>query len=439
MSPTTGAISLRRPRVPDRAGFRQGGVYAQTAIDFVPDRLRVTAAARVGGARYEARAADSPLVNGRPLWPDDSLAAGSLTFRTSAIVQPDDRWTMSGSLSRGFRAPHMTDLGTLGLTGSGFEVAAPDVAGLGGTIGSTADETAVSTGRPVEQLGPETSLDVDGSIGYRTNRWRTDLTGFVNHIHGNIQKQALVLPPGAVGLTLGGQAITAQSSGGVVFVPAATTPVLVRANFDDARVWGVEHTLRVSLGSSWSARTAVTWLRATDTATGRPPNIEGGTPAPDLYVSVRWQRPGGHLWTEPYVHIGWRQPRLSSLDLADRRTGDSRSRQGIRSFFVNGATARGWIGPGADGLAGTADDVLTVTGETLAQIQDRVLGAGINASALFTSIPGYAVGGLRAGYRAGAHDLTAEIENVTDRNYRGVSWGVDAPGRGVSVRYSVRF
>ena len=41
----------------------------------------------------------------------------------------------------------MTDLGTLGLTGSGFEVAAPDVAGLGGFVGTTADASAVSTGR----------------------------------------------------------------------------------------------------------------------------------------------------------------------------------------------------------------------------------------------------------------------------------------------------
>jgi hypothetical protein len=60
----------------------------------------------------------------------------------------------SGLVSRGFRAPHMTDLGTLGLTGSGFEVAAPDVAGMSATAGTTADATAMSTGMAVEQVGP---------------------------------------------------------------------------------------------------------------------------------------------------------------------------------------------------------------------------------------------------------------------------------------------
>jgi hypothetical protein len=35
-----------------------------------------------------------------------------------------------------------------------------------------------------------------------------DLTAFVNTIDGNIQKQALILPAGAVGQELGGQPIT---------------------------------------------------------------------------------------------------------------------------------------------------------------------------------------------------------------------------------------
>jgi hypothetical protein len=46
----------------------------------------------------------------------------------------------------------MADLGTLGLTGAGFEVAAPDVAGLEGFVGTTADGSAVSTGDAVRQL-----------------------------------------------------------------------------------------------------------------------------------------------------------------------------------------------------------------------------------------------------------------------------------------------
>ena len=32
-----------------------------------------------------------------------------------------------------------------------------------------------------------------------------------------------------------------------------------------------------------------------------------------------------------------------------------------------------------------------------------------------------------------------DFENLLDHNYRGISWGLDAPGRGISVRYSFRY
>jgi hypothetical protein len=35
--------------------------------------------------------------------------------------------------------------------------------------------------------------------------------------------------------------------------------------------------------------------------------------------------------------------------------------------------------------------------------------------------------------------VAVDAENLTDRNYRGISWGIDAPGRGVTVKYQVRF
>jgi len=439
VNPTTGAVSPRRPRVPDGARFYQGGAYAQTTFDAVPDRVRLVGALRFGGASYEASASDSPIVGGAPLWPDDSLAVGDVTFRASAVITPDDRWTFVASLSRGFRAPHMTDLGTLGLTGSGFEVAAPDVEGLNGTVGTTADATAVSTGDPVEQVGPESSLQYEGSIRYRHRIWRTELSVFVNNIHDNIQKQALILPQGAVGTVIGGQPITAQTPDGAVFVALTTVPVLVRANFDHARIWGIEHSADARLHRDVSASTSFTYLRAEDTNTGLPPNIEGGTPAPQFWGSVRYSPAATRWWIEPYVHFGWKQTHLSSLDLGDRRTGAGRSRSSIQSFFRNGARARGWVNAGADGIVNNADDILIATGETLLQVQDRVLGAGVNSSSLFPELPGYGVIGVRGGARFGSSEILIDIENLTDENYRGISWGVDAPGRGVSVRWITRF
>ena len=439
VNPVTGAVSVRRPRIPDHARFRQGGFYSQAVFDVRPDRFRLTGSVRYGGARYRANASDSPLVGGQPLWPDDALSTARVTFRTSAVITPDTAWTFLGSVSRGFRAPHMTDLGTLGLTGSGFEVAAPDVAGLNGFVGSTADASAVSTGDPVAQVGPETSLQYEGSVRYRRPLFRTELSVFINDVYDNIQKQTLILPSGAVGLVIGGTPIVSQNANGAVFVGATTVPVLVRANFDDARIWGIEHTAEARIRRQFTVTSAFTYLRTKDKSSGLPPNIEGGTPAPDLWLSIRWMRPDGRLWLEPYAHIAWEQTHLSSLDLGDRRTGSGRSRTSIRAFFLNGARARGWIGPGVDGTAGTADDILTATGETLMQIQDRVLGAGVASSSLFPAIPGYATGGVRAGVRIGRHTVTLDAENLNDKNYRGISWGLDAPGRGVTVKYSTRF
>ena len=164
-------------------------------------------------------------MNGQPLWPDDQLDATGVAFRTGVSASVTDTWSVSANLSRGFRAPHITDLGTLGLTGSGFEVAAPDVAGLGGTVGSTADASAVSLGTPIAQVGPETSLTYEGGLHFRRPSVRSTLAVFVNEIGDNIAKQSLILPAGAVGKTLGGTPIISQSPNGVVFVAAATNPV----------------------------------------------------------------------------------------------------------------------------------------------------------------------------------------------------------------------
>ena len=439
INPVSGAQSLRRPRVPSNAKYTQGGVFAQTGFEAVADRLRLVGAVRLGAVAYEAHASDAPVSGGKPLWPDDSFSTTSLTFRGGAIITPSEPWTFVVSASRGFRAPHMTDLGTLGLTGSGFEVAAPDVAGRNGFVGTTADATAISSGEAVEQLVSESSISVDASLRFRSRRASAEFTVFVNHIHDNIQKQTLILPQGAVGTLLGTEPITAQNANGAVFVAAATTPVLVRANFDNARSWGFEHQGRYQFSDMLSLRTVFTYYNVKDTRTDLAPNIEGGIPAPDAYLVLSYGPAGGKWWIQPYVHAAAEQSNLSTLDLGDRRTASPRTRNNMRAFFLNGATNRGWVSPGPDGVMGSADDLLTATGETIAQIQDRVLGVGVNSGVLFSAVPGYVTGGVRAGLKFGAHQIIVDAENLNDENYRGISWGIDAPGRGVSVKYIARF
>ena len=438
VNPTTGATTTSRPRVPDGASYRQSGIFAQTTFD-VSSKLVISGAVRGGFTHYEAHQSDAPIVNGRPLWGDDSHSTQSATFRVGATFAPTATFQLIGAVSRGYRAPHATDLGTLGLTGSGYEVSAPEVEGLGGFVGTTADANAVSTGNPVEQVTSETSMNYDFGVRVTTSRFRASFGGFVNRIHGNIQKQTLILPQGNVGTLLGTEPIVLQNANGAVFVALSSNPVLVRANFDEARVKGFETdgdfkaSDRIAFGWNY------TYTSARDLGTNLPPNIEGGTPAPGGTVWARWTPANNKWWVQPYVWFASEQANLSTLDLGDRRTGAPRTRTQIQNFFRRGARNRGFIGPGADGALGTADDILIASGETLPQVQDRVLGVGVNSKQLWTAVPSYTLVGIRVGTRFGPHQLVVDFENLTDESYRGISWGMDGAGRGITVRYSVAF
>ena len=69
-----------------------------------------------------------------------------------------------------------------------------------------------------------------------------------------------------------------------------------------------------------------------------------------------------------------------------------------------------------------------------------MLGPGVNSASLFTAVPGYVTFSVRGGLRIRErHQVLADFANIGDRNYRGISWGLDGPGRSVSLRYSFRF
>lgn len=438
-SPVTGRFSPSRPRVPNRARYLAYGFFVQDMWEVVPQRVRLSGALRYNVASYESRSDNGPAVNGKVLWPNDSLRVDDFSGRAGIVVSPVEHLYVGFNYSRGFRAPDITDLGTLGLTGDGFEVAAPDVVGLGGTIGSTADDRAVSTGLPVRQLRSETTDNYDLSVRVDTARVDFETTGFVIDFENTIAKQALVLPQGAVGQTLGTEPIVSQLPNGVVFVGLSAAPVLVRANFGPVRISGFESELRVALSRDWSFESSFTYLRAEDRETGAPPNIEGGTPPATAFLKLRYEPAGGRYWVEAYSTLADRQNRLSSLDLSDRRVGARRSRSSIANFFNNGARVRGLVGSGADGIAFTGDDVLAPTGETLAEVQARVLGAA-DSVPLYRAIPGYGLVGLRGGIRIDERsDLVVDFENIGDKSHRGLSWGLDGPGRGVAVSYRLRF
>lgn len=438
-SPTTGLNTVRRGRVPDGARYRSGGLYLQDSFDPSP-KAHLVGALRGSFARYTSSSSTAPVVSGRPLWPDDTLKASSLTFRLGATYELWSGVRAIGHIGRGFRAPHITDLATLGLTGAGFEASYDSVAALGAQIGTTADASGVSTGRSVAVLEPETSLTWEFGLNFNRGPIDTRLTAFWNDIKGNIEKYAAILPQGSLGRLIGSEVITSQQPNGAVFVALSPNPVLIRSNQENSRIFGLEHEARLKITESLALRTSATYLHAELRETGAPPNIEGGTPNPDAWLALRWTNPSKTFYLEPYAHLAAEQKRLSTLDLGDRRTGASRSRTSITAFFNNGARARGYTSAGADSRFGTADDTLIATGETLAQIIARVLGPSGATNSLAPTVHGYRVFGIRAGFSiAKRHQVSVDVENLTDENYRGPSWGMDASGRSIFARYSLKF
>jgi hemoglobin/transferrin/lactoferrin receptor protein len=262
------------------------------------------------------------------------------------------------------------------------------------------------------------------------------LTGFTNKLKDVYFDQALVLPTGAVGKFLGSERIVSQNANGLVFVGVATAPVLVRVNYDNARLTGVEFSAEAQLSKDFTFDGNFTAIRAKSLLNGLPPNIEGGLPPPTGFISLRYQPAGSsRFYIEAYSVLAARQRRLSSLDLADRRTGAPRTRAQIANFFNRGARVHGLIGNGADGRPNTADDILIATGEILSQVQKRLLGTA-GSSILYPELPGYGLVGLRGALRFAKNSaLLIDFENIADKSYRGISWGIDGAGRGVTVHY----
>jgi len=397
---------------------------------------------------YTADGSKSPVVAGRQLWMNDKLSTSDFSGRIGAVVRATDEFRFGANYSRGFRYPNMTDLGTLGLTGDGFEVDHITAGALGGFIGTTGGSAAVSTGLPVKQQESEYSNNYDFFARYNHKRFETTVTVFRLDINNVITKQALILPAGAVGKLLGSDAITSQLANGTVFFAPSTVPVLVRANFTDAKIWGVEYEMQAKLTDRLTLKGNYTYIKAEDKATGVPPNIEGGTPPPTAFLSLRhnWSR----VWVEAYATFADRQDRFSSGDIADRRTGAGRSRTQIQNYFRRGACVNGVTTAGTTGC-GSAGGILTATGETQAQVQNRLLpiGATINGVLiandntvvpLYTYLPGYGVANIRGGFMINERaQINWAFENIFDQSYRNPSWGIDGAGRSFTAQFRYKF
>jgi outer membrane receptor protein involved in Fe transport len=415
-----GPVTQRaRPDIPDGTTYGNFGVYAQHAFDVLPNRLSLR-----GGVRYSrfvfATTPDAAL--GVLV---ERVTQQSTTFQATAVVGLSDEINLTASVNRGFRAANAADLGSIGLTGGGgFEIA-PSAAGrLGAFVGSTGATGAVSTGERVPGLGPEVVYQYEVGLKARTRRFTGAVSGFTMELYDFLQRRALVFDNDIVGRTISGFTVVRQDATGLAYIAQDVRPIATRVNVDRARVRGFDVEGEFRPSGSWTASAyfslASGRILTTNEFVRRMNPPMGG-------AKLRWSRQ--RLWAEGVVMFAADQTRLNSADLTDARIGAVRTRNSIATFFNGTAADMGLVQGG----------VLVATGETLAQVQTRVLGAATSAP-LYDSGPGFAVFGLRAGIRLTTQiDVTVLGENLGDVNYRLYGSGIDAPGINVQVRTRYRF
>jgi outer membrane receptor protein involved in Fe transport len=415
----TGVITSARPDIPDGTGYTNFGVFAQQTADLIPNRLSVR-----GGVRYSSF--------GFSTTPDallgvveEHVTSRSMTFQGTAVVRLTDATNVTANVTRGFRAANAADLGNIGLTGGGgFEITPTSAAALGAVIGSTGAADAVSTGRSATALRPEIVYQYEAGLKTRLGRFSGAVGVFDMEMFDFIQRRALVFDSNVVGVSISGFDIVRQDASGLAYIAQDVRPVATRVNVDRGRIVGFDAEGEFRLSTRWSSSAYFSLANGRALPTGEflrrmPPPMGGG--------KVRWMTE--RLWLEGVVSFAAEQERLNSGDLSDARIGALRTRGSIATFFNGGATDLGLVDRG----------VLTATGESLAQVQQRVLGTATSAP-LYSTHPGFVTLGARGGLRLPfGLDLTVLLENVTDVNYRLYGSGVDAPGFNAQVRTRYRF
>lgn len=421
-----GDIEAVRPRVPNGSRYTSLGAFILEDWTAIEDRVQLT-----GGVRFSyfraATSGDDNVIDGVPVVPTTMESFSDVTFNLGTSVQLGDEATIYGRVARGFRAPSLFDISETGLTGGGFEVSPQEAVGLNAAIGDSAGRNAANTGIAWSPLAAELLWSFETGFRWRQEGRRIDLAVFDSELTDTIARRTMIVADNVVGRVIGGQEIIAQDDEGHIFVAVDPDPVVSRANISRSRVWGVEWLLEQELSRSTLFIFKGGVQRGRDLDTG----FWARKIAPDHFDAiVRWNRTGGRLWIEGLFIGMLRQDRLNPADLEDTRIGAFRDADSIADYFDNGAVELGVV----------QDGILLATGETLEEVQLRVLGPGLGGNSLFTATPAWWTLSLRGGLTINpSSELTFSVANIFDRNYRLHGSGFDSPGFSVVVAWMGRF
>lgn len=455
-NPVTGVVDRRRALYPNGSMYKTSGLFVQDSIDLVDDRLKAIVGGRFTQVGVRTFANRNLARDGRSLGvADSSQSFRDWTYNLGLTWRATSALTLHALHGRGFRAPNLNDLGAVGLNDLGYEIPAAEAIAAGALIGASDGEGVASSGRAVDRLRAERLMNYEAGA---TLQWRGTYARvhlFDAELYDAIVRRTLLFPLSATPSSLTGLPVStieptaAQRAEEVASVATAIDPRAVKAFVNEGRTRyrGVDASFSLRPAARWAVDLTYSLLNGHDLAPTRPVRR---LPPQQGYAAVRYQ-PGTRLsWIEVSAQLSDAQTALSGGDITDERIGGARRRSDITDFF-QGTLASPYIGPGADGRAGTSDDVFTPTGETLAQIRDRVLplGATINGVTvandgtrvpLYTATAGFVSLNVGAGFRiAGPVRLDVSLTNVLDRNYRIHGSGVDSPGFNLFTRLHVNF
>lgn len=420
----SGVVSSVRPRVPDGSRYTSFGAFVLDEWAAIPDRLQLT-----GGLRLSYFDAGIPaaMISEDDFQAASNESATDLTFNAGGSFWFTPQASVYFRVARGFRAPSIYDFSEQGLTGGGFEVTPSEAVDIGALVGDGASTAAISTGNPWASLAPELLYSYEGGFRWNSDRTRVEFAVFYSDLFDNIQRRTMIVPSNVVGQTVGGETIIDQDEVGRIYVGVDNRPVVSRANGGEQWVRGLEWLVQQVVGRDWLITAKGSMQRGQDVDTGNnAPKI-----APDnIYLILRWNQPGGRLWLEGVFTTMFAQDRLSPGELEDARTGAFRDADGIEAFWDHAVTDMGLI----------EDGVFVVTGETLEEIQLRVLGPGLQGNSLFTETPGWWSLSLRGGYTFSPNnELMFGVGNLFDWNYRLHGSGFDAPGFNANAAWVLSF
>lgn len=423
LNPVTNVTTRPRPLYPSGSRYGNFGVFAQGSFQ-LHRKLRAAGGLRWTGVRF----ADQQ----NTLWFKDTTFHSSLRWDVTSF------FSLHGVVSRGFRAPNLNDLGALGLNDLGYEIPASEAIPAGALLSTNSGEGALSKDQKLNSLAAESLFNSEFGMRINTRKWFLRTQVFNAELSDPISRRTLLFPAGSAPSTLAGLSVTtlpqtaAQRSQGVVAVATSLDPRAVKAFVNDgaARYYGLETQTRYLLTSRLTFEAHYSYLVGRDLFPNR--NIRRLPPQSGT-ITIRHNPGGRRPWVEVAITATGAQDRLSGGDIDDERIGASFRRGDIASFF-RGTRVSQYLNP-----PGT---VFTPTGETLLEIQNRVL-PGLSDTArvpLYTSTAGWATVAVRSGIPIGERwQAMGAIENLLDRNYRMHGSGIDSPGFNAYLSLTYRF